>query len=155
MSEEVPVAAPVGAPAESELLAVRRSKLDALKARGVDPWGGRFETTHRPGALRADFAAGLAVRVLGRITARRDMGKTQFFDVSDLGGRIQCFLNAKNLTNADDFTLFVDCLDIGDWVGVEGETFITKTGEPSIKVTALKVLSKSLRPMPDKWHGLT
>ena len=155
MPEEVPVAAPVGAPAESELLAVRRSKLDALKARGVDPWGGPFETTHRPAELRAAFAENLPVRVLGRITARRDMGKTQFFDVSDLGGRIQCFLNAKNLANPDEFSVFVECLDIGDWVGVEGETFITRTGEPSIKVTALKVLGKSLRPMPDKWHGLT
>jgi lysyl-tRNA synthetase class 2 len=141
-------------PSDSELLALRRAKLDLIRARGVDPFGGRFDTTHRPGELRAAFAEGLAVRVLGRITSWRDMGKTQFFDVSDLGGRIQAFFNAKNVSEAD-WSLFKEGLDIGDWVGVAGETFVTKTGEPSIKVTALTLLSKSLRPLPDKWHGVT
>lgn len=139
---------------DSELLAMRRAKLEAIRARGVDPFGGRFDPTHRPGELRASFAEGLTVRVLGRITAWRDMGKTQFFDVSDLGGRIQAFLNAKNVSEAD-WLLFKEGLDIGDWVGVEGETFVTKTGEPSVKVSGLKVLGKSLRPLPDKWHGVT
>lgn len=142
------------ASSESELLAIRRAKLGWLREQGITPYGGRFETTHRPGALRAAFAEGLTVRVLGRITAWRDMGKTQFFDVSDFGGRIQCFLNVKNVSEAD-WQLLKNGLDIGDWVGVEGETFVTKTGEPSIKVTALTLLSKSLRPLPDKWHGVT
>jgi lysyl-tRNA synthetase class 2 len=141
------------APHESELLAIRRDKLAKMEAAGINPWGGRFETTHTLAGLRDNFAEGLAVRAAGRITARRDMGKTQFFDVSDLEGRFQCFLNAKNVP-AETFALFTEMLDIGDWVGVEGETFVTKTGEPSIKVTALTVLSKSLRPMPDKWHGV-
>ncbi len=139
---------------DSELLAIRRAKLDLLRERGVNAFGGRFETTHRPGELRENFAEGLNVRVLGRITAWRDMGKTQFFDVSDLGGRIQCFFNAKN-TGEETYAVLKDCLDIGDWVGVEGESFVTRTGEPSVKVTALTVISKSLRPLPDKWHGVT
>ncbi len=141
------------APPESELLAIRREKLAKITDSGLNAWGGSFDTTHSLAGLRESFQEGLAVRAAGRITARRDMGKTQFFDVSDLEGRFQCFLNAKNVP-AETFTLFTDLLDIGDWVGVEGETFITKTGEPSIKVTALTVLSKSLRPMPDKWHGV-
>ncbi len=145
-------AAPV--PSESELLALRRAKLEVIRALGVDPFGGRFDVTHRPGELRAAFAEGLAVRVLGRITSWRDMGKTQFFDVSDLGGRIQAFLNAKNVGETE-WTLLKDGIDIGDWVGIEGETFVTKMGEPSVKVTALTLLSKSLRPLPDKWHGVT
>lgn len=141
-------------PSESELLALRRAKLEVIRALGVDPFGGRFDVTHRPGELRAAFAEGLAVRVLGRITSWRDMGKTQFFDVSDLGGRIQAFLNAKNVGETE-WTLLKDGIDIGDWVGIEGETFVTKMGEPSVKVTALTLLSKSLRPLPDKWHGVT
>lgn len=145
---------PTVPPASSDLLSVRRDKLQELRRRGADPFGGPFPTTHRPGALRQQFAEGLEVRLLGRITARRDMGRTQFFDLSDVGGRIQCFLNAKNLPE-EQFSLFVDCLDIGDWVGVAGETFLTRTGEPSVKVTSLTVLSKSLRPLPDKWHGLS
>jgi lysyl-tRNA synthetase, class II len=138
---------------ESTLLAVRREKLAKLKDAGVNAWGGRFDTTHTLPDLRQNFTEGLAVRAAGRVSARRDMGKTQFFDVSDLEGRFQCFLNAKNVP-AETFALFTELLDIGDWVGVEGETFITKTGEPSIKVTSLTVLSKALRPMPDKWHGV-
>lgn len=141
-------------PSESELLALRRAKLEVIRALGVDPFGGRFDVTHRPGELRAAFVEGLAVRVLGRITSWRDMGKTQFFDVSDLGGRIQAFFNAKNVSETE-WTLLKDGIDIGDWVGIEGETFVTKMGEPSVKVTALTLLSKSLRPLPDKWHGVT
>jgi lysyl-tRNA synthetase class 2 len=141
-------------PSESELLALRRAKLEVIRALGVDPFGGRFDVTHRPGELRASFVEGLAVRVLGRITSWRDMGKTQFFDVSDLGGRIQAFFNAKNVSETE-WTLLKDGIDIGDWVGIEGETFVTKMGEPSVKVTALTLLSKSLRPLPDKWHGVT
>ena len=141
-------------PSESELLALRRAKLEVIRALGVDPFGGRFDVTHRPGELRAAFAEGLAVRVLGRITSWRDMGKTQFFDVTDLGGRIQAFFNAKNVGETE-WTLLKDGIDIGDWVGIEGETFVTKMGEPSVKVTALTLLSKSLRPLPDKWHGVT
>jgi lysyl-tRNA synthetase, class II len=142
-----------GEQVDSELLAIRKAKLATLRERGHDPFGGRYEVTHQPGVLRADFSEGLTVRVLGRMTSRRDMGKSQFFDLSDVQGRIQCFLNA-NQCGEEAFALFVETLDLGDWIGVEGETFTTKTGEPSIKVKALTVLGKGLRPLPDKWHGI-
>lgn len=154
MDSRVPDAANENAPDSGSLVAVRRGKLDEMRARGINPFGGPFETTHTPGGLRESFAEGLHVRVAGRMTARRDMGKTRFFDLTDISGRIQCFLNASHAPG-EACNIFRDLLDLGDWVGVEGETFITRTGEPSIRVTGLTVLSKSLRPMPDKWHGVT
>ncbi len=137
---------------QNELLAIRRQKLDALRAAGHTPFGAAFETTGTPGAIRAAFAEGNKVRTAGRITAHRNMGKSHFIDVSDSSGRMQVYLNAKEV-GAESMTTF-DQLDIGDFIGVEGETFVTKTGEPSIKATAFTVLSKSLRPLPDKWHGV-
>jgi lysyl-tRNA synthetase class 2 len=138
-----------------ELLRVRREKLDLMAERGLKPFGARFETTHSLPALRAGFADGTTgVRVAGRVTARRDMGKSQFFDIGDIEGRIQCFLNVKNVSE-EDYSTFKELVDIGDWVGIDGETFTTKVGEPSIKVEKLTVLSKSLRPMPEKWHGVS
>ena len=134
------------------LLKVRREKLDQLRALGVDPFGQGFETTHAPGALRESFTEGLEVRVAGRITALRDMGKSNFLDLSDLNGRIQAFVNQKEI--GEDAWAIYKQLDIGDWLGVVGETFLTKTGEPSVKVKEVTVLSKSLRPMPSKWHGV-
>ena len=80
------------------------------------------------------------------------MGKSNFIDISDIHGRIQCFLNQKGL--GEEQWAAYKCLDIGDWIGVEGETFTTKVGEPSVKVEKLTVLSKSLRPMPNKWDGV-
>jgi lysyl-tRNA synthetase class 2 len=139
---------------ESELLQIRREKLEALRAKGIEPFGGRFDTTHQPGALRKDFVPDLEVRVAGRMTARRTMGKAVFFDLMDISGRIQCYVNKKEVGD-DAFALLTELLDLGDWVGVTGKSFVTKTGEPSIHTATLTVLSKSLRPMPDKFHGVT
>lgn len=137
----------------SSLLAFRRQKLERLRELGVDPFGGKFETTHDPGPLRDEvFAEGLHVRVAGRLTAQRDMGRTHFIDLSDLGGRIQAFVNRKEI-GEENWEIYSQ-LDIGDWLGVEGDTFLTKTGEPSIKVKQVVFLSKSMRPLPDKWHGV-
>lgn len=136
----------------SDLLAVRRQKLDALRAKGVRPFGGRFPTDGSISEVRNAFAEGKTVRAAGRITAHRDMGKSRFLDLSDITGRIQLFLHAKEI-GEDAFSTFQQ-LDIGDWMGVEGEFFTTKTGEPSIRVKTLTVLSKALRPLPDKWHGV-
>jgi lysyl-tRNA synthetase class 2 len=136
----------------SDLLAVRRQKLDALRAKGVRPFGGRFPTDGSISDVRNAFAEGKTVRAAGRITAHRDMGKSRFLDLSDITGRMQLFLHAKEI-GEDAFATFQQ-LDIGDWMGVEGEFFTTKTGEPSIRVKTLTVLSKALRPLPDKWHGV-
>ncbi len=142
----------------SELLAIRRQKLDAIRAAGVDPFGQRFETDGTIAEVRAKFAEGAALRAAGRITAHRDMGKSQFLDLSDssgsgnLPGRIQIFIHAKEIGD-EAFAIFKN-LDIGDFIGVEGEGFITRTGEPTIRVKNFTVLAKSLKPMPDKWHGV-
>jgi lysyl-tRNA synthetase class 2 len=137
---------------QNELLAVRRQKLEALRAAGIDPFGQAYDTTGAPGQIRAAFTEGQKVRTAGRITAHRNMGKSHFIDLSDSSGRMQVYLNAKEV-GAETMSVF-DHLDIGDFIGVEGETFVTKTGEPSIKATSFTVLSKSLRPLPDKWHGV-
>jgi len=137
---------------QNELLAVRRHKLEALRAAGIDPFGQAYETTGTPGEIRAAFAEGQKLRTAGRITAHRNMGKSHFIDLSDSTGRMQVYLNAKEV-GAEEMAVF-DHLDIGDFIGVEGETFVTKTGEPSIKAVNFTVLSKSLRPLPDKWHGV-
>ncbi len=136
----------------SELLAIRRQKLEVLRAAGVNPFGGRFETDGKIADVRAAFAEGSQVRAAGRITAHRDMGKSQFLDLSDLTGRMQIFLHAKEL-GEEGFHIFQQ-LDLGDWIGVEGEYFTTKMGEPTIRVKSLTMLTKSLRPLPDKWHGV-
>mgnify|MGYP003300837689 FL=1 len=103
--------------------------------------------------LCSSFTEGSKVIIAGRITAHRDMGKSHFFDISDFKGRIQCYLNAKAV-GEQDFEVFKQ-LDLGDWIGIEGETFKTKVGEATVKVESFKVLSKSLRPLPDKYHGLS
>ena len=138
---------------ESELLHFRREKLEGLKQRGIDPFGRQFETTHQPGLLKASFADGLQTRLAGRILSRREMGKASFFDIGDITGRIQCYVN-KGEVGDEAYEVFTQLLDMGDFVGVAGETFTTKKGERSVNVKALTVLSKSLRPLPDKWHGV-
>ena len=137
---------------EAELIAVRRDKLAKLRELGIDPFGARFEVSVTPADLRADFAEGRQVKVAGRITALRDMGKSCFFQLGDVHGSIQGYVSVKNLSETDAAAW--KCLDRGDWIGIEGETFLTKTGEPTVKLEKFTVLSKSLRPMPDKWHGV-
>ena len=138
---------------EEELIAVRREKLNRLRELGVNPYGERFLIDKEIDELSESFNEGSKVVVAGRITAHRDMGKSHFFDISDFKGRIQCYLNAKAV-GEESFEIFKQ-LDLGDWIGVEGETFKTKVGEPTVKVESFKVLSKSLRPLPDKYHGLS
>ena len=138
---------------EEELIAVRREKLNRLRELGVNPYGERFLIDKEIDELSESFKEGSKVVVAGRITAHRNMGKSHFFDISDFKGRIQCYLNAKAV-GEESFEIFKQ-LDLGDWIGIEGETFKTKVGEPTIKVESFKVLSKSLRPLPDKYHGLS
>jgi lysyl-tRNA synthetase, class II len=137
---------------EAELIAVRREKLAKLRELGIDPFGGRYEVSTTPGELRANFEEGRRVKLAGRITALRDMGKSVFFQLGDVLGSIQGYVGIKNLS--EEQAAAWKCLDRGDWIGIEGETFFTRTGEPTVKVENFTVLSKSLRPMPDKFHGL-
>ncbi len=138
---------------KSDLILARRQKLAALKEKGVDPYPGEaFATTGTTAEIRARFAEGNSECVAGRITAHRDMGKSHFVDISDLSGRIQIFIHAKEV-GEEQFGIF-KLLDLADFIGVEGECFVTKTGEPSLRVKKLTVLSKSLRPMPSQWYGV-
>lgn len=131
---------------------MRREKVSKIRALGVNPYGGRFDITTTPAEIKADFQEGKQVKFLGRITALRDMGRTQFFTVGDVCGSVQCMLTKKSCSE-ESWALW-KLLERGDWVGIEGETFVTRTGEPSVRVDAFKLLSKALRPMPDKYHGL-
>src|SRR5204863_1043997 len=137
---------------ENELVALRRQKLDALRAKGVEPFGTGFEPSGSIAEVREKFQEEAALRAAGRITAHRDMGRSHILDLRDATGRIQIYIHAKEI-GADQVDLF-RLLDIGDLIGVEGTCFLTKSGEPTLKVTKFQVLAKALRPLPEKWHGL-
>ena len=137
---------------KNDLIEIRRQKIAALREKGVEPFGGRFETSGSIAEVRARFAEGQAERVAGRITAHRDMGKSHFLDLRYATGRIQIFVSVKELTpgQAEIFKL----LDLADFIGIEGECFVTKTGEPSLRVKNFTVLTKTLRPMPSQYYGV-
>ncbi len=135
------------------MIALRRQKVEALRARGVAPFGQSYATSGEIGEVREKFSEGETFRVAGRITAHRDMGKSHFLDLRDATGRIQIYVQAKELGPEAMETFGL--LDLGDFIGVEGNCFVTKTGEPTLKVHRFEVLAKTLRPLPEKWHGLT
>ena len=137
---------------ENELIALRRKKLDALRAKGIEPFSSSFEVSGSIAEVRAQFKEGETLRAAGRITAHRDMGKSHFLDLRDATGRIQIYVHAKEV--GPDLTDLFRLLDIGDLIGVEGTCFITKSGEPTLKVRTFQLLAKALRPLPEKWHGL-
>ncbi len=136
----------------NSLIEQRKAKLKALEAKGVFPFQNKFTPTESCAAARGNYVEGREVAVAGRITAHRDMGKSMFIDVRDQSGRIQVYAQ-KNVIGDDEFNTFTH-LDLGDFVGVRGTLFTTKTGEISIKLASFTILAKSLRPPPGKWHGL-
>ncbi len=137
----------------------RHEKLAALRGRGIDPFGGRHAVTHW--AKRLTEALGTAnddelkafgpVSMAGRIVALRDHGKTCFAQLMDCSGRLQLYARADQL--GEEYRLFRE-LDIGDFVGVTGEPFRTRTGQLTVAVKVVTFLGKALRPLPEKWHGL-
>ena len=136
------------------------AKIEALRAAGVDPYPVRFDRTATAGELhdRYDSLADgeetdVVVRVAGRVLLRRQMGKLVFLTLRDSSGSVQLFVSRSVVGDAA-FEAIGD-LDLGDWVGVEGTVMKTKVGELSIKVATCVLLAKSLRPLPDKWHGLS
>ncbi|HET6441086.1 MAG TPA: OB-fold nucleic acid binding domain-containing protein, partial [Phycisphaerae bacterium] len=139
----------------SEYEAQRRKKADALRAMGLDPFGGRFPDAISAAEARRRFEAageGAPARVAGRLMGMREFGKLVFSDLVDWTGRIQVAFNRKTLPE----TVWekVKQLDLGDWVGVEGRLTKTRTGEVTVAVEALDILAKALLPPPEKWHGL-
>jgi lysyl-tRNA synthetase class 2 len=142
------------------LIAQRREKLKTLADKGINPYPYHFERTHSVQALAKDFSGPLpehgsdqTIRTAGRIMTVRDMGKSCFAHIADGPHRIQIYVK-KDIVGEAAYHLFQKDLDIGDFIGIEGTMFRTKTNELSVRVTNLTLLAKSLRPMPEKWHGL-
>ncbi len=139
----------------SEILQVRRDKLKELQDAGKDPFREvKFDRTHKTAEVKENYDAleGQHVTVAGRLMSKRGMGKVMFCDLQDLTGRIQLFVKMDLL--GEEYDAFKK-LDIGDIIGATGEVFTTKTGEISVKVDKYTLLSKSLQPLPEKFHGLT
>ena len=134
------------------LLAQRKAKLAALRSRGIDPFKNKFAPRETCAEARARYAEGREVALAGRITAHRDMGKSQFIDIKDQSGRLQIYAQKQALGD-EQFEIFKH-LDLGDFLGVRGTMFTTKTGEISVKLTSFVPVAKALRPPPAKWHGL-
>jgi lysyl-tRNA synthetase class 2 len=145
---------------ENELIATRRAKLDAARARGQaypndfrrDVLAAELAATYGERSLESLESAGIRVRVAGRMMAKRLMGKVAFTHLQDSSGRIQLFLARDTL--GESFEAFKDW-DVGDVVGAEGTLFRTRSGELSVKCESVRLLAKALRPLPDKWEGLT
>ncbi|PRR73961.1 Lysine--tRNA ligase [Moorella humiferrea] len=140
--------------AENELMAVRLEKLKELREEGIDPYGGRFARTHTTAQVRLNFEEleGREASLAGRIMAIRGHGKASFVDLQDRDGRLQLYIRIDNV-GAELYGFFRK-LDIGDIIGVKGRVFRTHRGEISLEVRDLVLLCKSLRPLPEKWHGL-
>ena len=148
---------------ENQLMQARLEKLRSLRASGIDPYPHRYDRTHtsdealrllerseaeRPGDGEAQTDA---VSVAGRIVRYRRMGRASFADIQDGHGSIQLLFRRNNL--ADTYET-LKALDIGDWIGAAGPVFRTRTGEPTVEVERWAILSKSIRSLPEKWHGL-
>ncbi len=163
MSDELPTPDAPDAPDASkldEIMAARRQKVADLRAAGVDPYPPRFRPTdtlievrdaHH--ALPPETETDEVVTVAGRIVARREMGRLVFLVLREAGVDLQLFCRGNTLDDASRALL--EQLDVGDWAGATGTVLTTRTGELSVAPTELTLLGKGLRPLPDKWHGLT
>ena len=139
-----------------QILKVRRDKLKALQDAGMDPFAiTKYDVTHHAQDIKDNFDAleGQTVSVGGRLMSKRGMGKVSFCDLQDRSGRIQLYARRDEM-DADEYNRFKK-YDIGDIVGVEGTVFRTEKGEMSVRAKHITLLSKSLQPLPEKFHGLT
>jgi lysyl-tRNA synthetase, class II len=141
------------------LVAERRRKREALAGQGIDPYPARFDRTvtaaelHQAyGDLVADTHTGQTVRMAGRLVSIRGHGRLSFATLEDVTGSVQLLMQESVLS--DQAKLVLANFDLGDWIGAEGEAVTSRRGELSVDVTELTLLSKALRPLPDKWHGL-
>ena len=148
--------------ASDELVRIRMEKLERLRAKGIDPYPRTYDRTHSTREAVEHFESAEVsgegeaemeeVSIGGRITAMRGMGKVTFCDILDGSGTIQTMLRSNVL--GDEYDTLRD-LDIGDWIGVSGPLMRTRTGEVTVQANRFTVLCKSLRSLPEKWHGLT
>lgn len=144
-------------PKLNDQMIIRREKLDKIRALGVEPYGQKFEWDHHAADIRKEAEQlekdETHVRIAGRIMIRRGQGKTAFCVLRDQTGDIQVYFKRDELPE-NEWALF-KLVDIGDILGIEGNVFTTHTGELTVRVLHFTMLSKSLRPLPEKWHGLT
>ncbi|MFA7573449.1 MAG: lysine--tRNA ligase [Lutispora sp.] len=139
----------------NEILKVRREKLKSLKESGKNPFDiVKYDVTHHSNIIKDNFDTmeGKTVSIAGRIMSMRDMGKASFSDVQDRNGRIQVYIKTDDV--GEESYKDIKTYDMGDIVGVKGTVFKTKRGEISIHATEVTLLTKSLQPLPEKWHGL-
>ncbi|WP_338216645.1 lysine--tRNA ligase [Lacticaseibacillus salsurivasis] len=146
----------------NDQMIARRQKMEALKADGIDPFGHRFDRTHLTqqlhdaydGTDKDDLAANpVEVVIAGRMMAKRGKGKVGFADLRDRSGRIQIYAR-RDVVGEENYKIFKKA-DLGDFIGVAGDMMKTDAGELTVRATHLTFLSKALRPLPDKYHGLT
>ena len=137
-----------------ELLQVRRRKMEALREKGVEPFGSKFEADHYSLDILENFEAleGKEVTIAGRLISIRSHGKAAFAHLQDYRGQIQIYMR-QDQVGPEKYEIF-ELVDIGDFIGVTGEVFRTQKGEITVKVNDYTYLAKSLRPLPEKWHGL-
>ncbi|MTI82172.1 MAG: lysine--tRNA ligase [Firmicutes bacterium] len=138
----------------NELMRVRREKLQELRDHGIEPYGNKYEATDYTQGIVENFEKydGKNVKLAGRIMAKRGHGKASFANLQDMTGGIQVYGRLNDL--GEEAYEMYEKLDIGDIVGLEGSVFKTRRGEVTVSITDIVLLSKSLRPLPEKWHGL-
>lgn len=132
---------------------IRKEKVRTLKNEGKIVYAEKFDRTHKLIEAK-NLEDGTKVKVCGRITFRRIMGKLSFFAIEDIEARLQVSIS-RNEVNEEDYAFFKSMIDTGDYVGVEGELYTTHTGEKTVRTHALTLLSKAILPLPEKFHGLT
>ena len=145
--------------APGNLIAQRREKLDDIRSLGTNPYPYRYSPTHTTSEIHLQFADiqetpddSKPICIAGRIMTKRDHGKSSFANVQDSEGQIQIYVR-RNIVGANLYEIYGK-LDVGDIIGVKGVVFRTRTGEITVLANELELLSKSLRPLPEKWHGL-
>ena len=156
MNEEIKNGAAPALEDENEIIAVRRRKLAEAQAEGRDPFAvTKYDVTAHAGEIKDNFEQfdQKEVSLAGRLMSRRDMGKANFIDIADVSGRIQAYVRVDDI-GEECFNEYRKW-DIGDIIGLEGFVFKTRRGEISIHAKKLTLLSKSLLPLPEKYHGLT
>lgn len=145
----------------NDQLKVRREKMNSMREQGMDPFGKRFDRSHQSNELIEHYGElekeeieekNVSVTLAGRIMTKRGKGKAGFAHIQDLSGQIQIYVR-KDAVGEESYAVF-ETADLGDIVGISGNLFKTKVGELSVKAEEFVLLTKSLRPLPDKFHGL-
>jgi lysyl-tRNA synthetase, class II len=144
----------------AETLKAKLDKIKSLKSKGIKLYGNKFDKNNDISSIREKYLGLLAgekaedlFKIAGRIMIFRRHGKATFCDIKDSTGKIQLFLSLNSI-GEEKYNAFSEQLDIGDWIGVEGNIFVTRAGELSLSVKSFELLSKSIRILPEKWHGL-